>query len=97
MLPELRVEDSTGMCLLSYRCVKNIKARQYNTKSKISLFSLFGSNEILSKVVHGLNMSLSGNPSNENICSGEADKQQYSGEWVDMPTPKSRIYSKWIR
>lgn len=51
-------------------------------------FFQFGSNEILSKVVRRPNMSLSGNPSNENICSGETDKQRYGGEQVDMPTPK---------
>lgn len=48
-------------------------------------------------VAHGLNRSLSGNPSNENICEAGIDKQQYSRERVDRPTPKSRIYSEWIR
>lgn len=75
-------------------CVSNMKAPHYNAKST---FSYLGPMKSYQMVAHGLNMSLSGNPSNENIRSAEIDKQQYSGERVDRPTPKSRIYSKWIR
>lgn len=42
-------------------------------------------------VVRGLNISLSGNPSDENICSRETDKQR---EPVDRLTPQKKERKK---
>lgn len=51
---------------------------------RIFAFACLEAVEFYQTVVRGLNISLSGNPSNENICSGEAGRQR---EPVDRLTP----------
>lgn len=77
-----------GYSCFSSRCVKNIKALP--TQCQIQAFPILDPIKFYEMVVHGLNKSLSGNASNENICSGETDKQRYSREQVDSLTPKKQ-------
>lgn len=66
-----------------------VKCRRLHgvTSRFIFAFTCLEAMEFSQMVVRGLNISLSGNPSKENICSRETDKQR---EPVDRLTPAQK-------